>query len=373
MSFSERLASLDRLVRPFASMMSPRFYVDFYSRARRDFLLRLSEDEPHNINPESWSKPIKLWDIDFNNSLFNAAGMFKSGKGYSLSALQGAGAWLAGTSTTLPRAGNRKLDILHPFLSLPKSNSAINWLGLPNDGHAVLAGKIRKIEKFKGCPIGISVSSDPDEKGVEALKSLTEGMQMFVSANVDFIELNESCPNVSHHNCSTNENGLDTEMLLRLEYVNKNFLIKRNKNVPVIVKYSVDTNPDLLQFLIPLLIDYGFDGINLGNTSIDYDEFAKRIKPEEVKAFEFFTQNFGGGVSGNLIKQKSLNLTKTAYSILKKHNLKKEFHIIRTGGIMDKNDLFESKNAGASINQWYTGYFENFSLFGHKSYKNMFQ
>jgi dihydroorotate dehydrogenase len=371
MSLIEQLAKLDRFIRPVASMMSPRFYIDFYSRARREFLARLSEVEPHNIDIESWAKPVKLWDIQFNNSIFNAAGMFKSGKGYRMCALQGAGAWLAGTSTSLPRAGNRRNEIMHPFLSLPRSKSAINWLGLPNDGHIALADKISRIDKIKGCPIGVSVSINPEDKSEAALRFLVDGMNAIADAGVDFIELNESCPNVAHHTSVSNSDGLDSEMVNRLDFISDKFLKHRTKNLPLIVKYSVDTNPALLNKLLPLLINHNFDGINLGNTSTTYTEYSEHINIKELEAFKYFTENFGGGVSGQLISNKSLNLTRTASEILSSINLNKEFHIIRTGGIESKQDLEDSKLAGASLNQWYTGYFENFSLHGHKVYKNI--
>lgn len=370
MSLTERLAKLDRVIRPLASMLSPGFYIDFYSRARRDFLMRLSQDEPHNLNLDSWIKPVKIWDIDFNNNIFNAAGMFKSGKGYKLCAYQGAGAWLAGTSTSHPRAGNRKFNILHPFLSLPRTGIALNWLGLPNDGHEALAGKIQRIEKVKGCPIGVSVSADPDENHETALPLLVEGMKILSESGADFIELNESCPNVPHEKADDNS-GLDKIMINRLEYISEKFLKLRTKNTPVIVKYSIDTNPELLLKLIPILIELEFDGINLGNTSTKYDEYYEYLNNKEKLPFMFFTQNFGGGVSGKLINQKSLYLCKKAFEVISNLELRKEFHIIRTGGIENKQDLYDSAKAGVSLNQWYTGYFENFSKYGHRLYKNI--
>ncbi|MBX3042701.1 MAG: hypothetical protein KIT33_01255 [Candidatus Kapabacteria bacterium] len=370
MSLSENLAKIDRLFRPIASLMSPGFYIDFYSRARRDFLYRLSNDEPRNLDIENWKKPVKLWDIEFNNPIFNAAGMFKSGNGYQMSALEGAGAWLAGTSTSNPRAGNKKFDILHPFLSLPRTKSALNWLGLPNDGHIALAGKIKRFEKIKGCPVGVSVSADPGDSGALALKNLVEGMKILHQSGADFIELNESCPNVPHHD-NNSETGLDNEMINRLEYIKDNFISQSNSKVPLIVKYSVDTKPELLDELIPMLIDMGFSGINLGNTSISYEDYMEFINPKELTSFKYFTENFGGGVSGKLIAAKSLNLTIKAARILKSLQTRNEFHIIRTGGIENSKDVQQTLDAGASLMQWYTGYFENFSIFGHKVYKNI--
>jgi dihydroorotate dehydrogenase len=371
MSISEKLAKLDKVMRPVLESFSPKFYIDVYSRGRRDFLSRLSDDEPLNIDIDRWIHPVKVWDIEFNNNLFNAAGMFKSGKGYQMTALEGAGAWLAGTSTSLPRAGNSKLNILHPFLPLPNSKSAVNWLGLPNDGHFALASKIIKISKVKGCPIGVSVSSDPSESGLQALKSLVEGITVLSNSGADFIELNESCPNVSGHGKNSN-NELDTNMLERLEYIKNNILKKRTKNLPVIVKYSVDTDLELLKKLIPVLVDYGFDGINLGNTSTTYNEYLPKFNQKEKKIFEYFISNFGGGVSGNLIKEKSLLLCAETSKILNSINLKKEFNIIRTGGIDSYQDLIESGNAGVTLNQWYTGYFENFTNYGHNLYKELY-
>jgi hypothetical protein len=48
-----------------------------------------------------------------------------------------------------------------------------------------------------------------------------------------------------------------------------------------------------------------------------------------------------------------------------------EFHVIRTGGIESKQDLEDSERAGISLNQWFTGYFENFARYGHNVYKQM--
>ncbi|GAB1370042.1 quinone-dependent dihydroorotate dehydrogenase [Candidatus Kapaibacterium sp.] len=370
MSLSERLAKLDGIMRPVLSNFSPKFYIDFYSKGRKEFLDRLVNETPKNIDVSSWSNPIKVWDIKFNNCIFNAAGMFKKGKGYEVVASQGAGAWLCGTTTSQPRMGNTKNGIVHPFVPLPRSGAAINWLGLPNDGHSAIAGTLKKIERIDGCPIGISVSSDPSESGLHALKSLVEGMNNLAKQNIDFIELNESCPNVSNHT-HKDHTILDEEMINRLQYIKDNFLKKRERNLPVIVKYSIDTNESLIGSLVNLLIDLEFDGINLGNTSTKYDEIQKYIDKKEFDQYKYFVENFGGGISGRVLKDKSLKLCKTAHDEIKKSKLKNEFHIIRTGGIETHKDLIDSQNAGVTLNQWYTGYFENFSKFGHNVYKSL--
>ncbi len=312
------------------------------------------------------SKRRRLWDIEFNGCLFNAAGMFKNGGGYYICAAQGAAAYLAGTSTFNARTGNIKNKITHPFLPFPESHSALNWMGLPNDGHRVIAKRLSEIEKQRGCPVGVSIAADPEGNEMESLKGVIEGLMIYDKAGVDFIELNESCPNVPHHNDNADEN-----FIKRLEYINKNYIKVKKRNIPVIVKFSVDINTVTLIKILDILIDLDFDGINIGNTSTDYGTNKAMIHSNEVEHYEYFINEYGGGVSGLPLKEKSLNLAATAIEYISTRNVPKEFHIIRTGGIETQADIVESRNAGILLNQWFTGYFEAFSQYGHKLYEKI--
>ena len=57
---------------------------------------------------------------------------------------------------------------------------------------------------------------------------------------------------------------------------------------------------------------------------------------------------------------------------LKSGSPSQEFHVIRTGGIETLQDIQDSERAGISLNQWFTGYFENFASHGHKVYEELF-
>lgn len=370
MTRAEFIAKSDRSIRQIALKLSPSIYIAMYSYGRKFFLKLLSQEEPKAFKaPEQFK--LELWELEFACPLFNSAGIFKTGEGYKTVALQGAGAYLAGTTTSLPRKGNRMGAIVHPFVPLPKSHSAINWMGLPNPGNNVVAKKLSELQKIKGCPIGASIAGSPELSEKEALLGIVEGMQLYEKANVDFIELNESCPNVEKHK-NANPSILDTELLQRLEYISSNFLNKRKRNLPVILKLSVDTEADYINPLIDALLDLGFDGINFGNTSTNYEFLFNKINPNEQKICKYFWKKYGGGISGNPLKEKSLILCKKATKYLESKNLNKEFHIIRTGGIEDLEDILESKMNGILLNQWFTGYFENFSKYGHKLYKALF-
>lgn len=372
MTLSELLAKLDYKFRPIIINNSPKAGSIIYSRSRKYFIRLLSAasiDKRIEI-PEQFSKT--LWGIKFSNSLFNAAGMFKYGEGYDTAFKQGAGAYLCGTSTLKYRAGNKKNNLSHPFISYPLSEAASNWMGLPNYGHKILAKAVQRINKNKNCPIGVSISADPDAKLEEAIDGVIQGLKIFQDTQADFIELNESCPNVPHQCSVDTETGLDSNLIARLEMISKEFILHKKRNFPIIVKFSNDTNIELVPKLIDMLVEMKFDGVNFGNTSTDYDYIKNIINPKDKKAFEYFTKTFGGGVSGSVLKNKSLNLCKTAADELKKKNTHSEFHIIRTGGVQNYKDIEQSEAVGVSLNQWYTGYFEAFAKFGNRLYSKTF-
>ncbi len=370
MTTAEFLAKFDKITRKYILKTNPLFATWFYSNARKIFLDFFINEKLFPMYKPPKSEKIELWDLEFQSPIFNAAGMFKTGNGYQTVASQGAGAFLTGTTTYLSRRGNIKYHIRHPFIPYPSSHSASNWMGLPNDGHLNVAKKISNISKIKGCPVGASLSLDVEIDENIALVNLLQGFKAYEKANVDFLELNESCPNVSHS--SDLKYNLDENLINRLEYISDNFLKSRTKNLPVIVKLSTDTDLDLLPKLIDLLIDLEFDGINFGNTSTDYKNFEQFCNIKDKKNFEYFHKIFGGGLSGKFLKNKSLLLCKNAINYLNSKSLRKEFNIIRTGGIESYSDIIESRAIGVKLNQWFTAYFENFAKYGHRVYKNLF-
>jgi dihydroorotate dehydrogenase len=372
MKFCELLAKADKTFRPIVNSLSAEMAVKLYSQGRKLFLKKLSNEILNNRIriPQEFRQ--RLWEIDFYSPLFNAAGMFKYGEGYYTVAMQGAGAYLCGTTTAKARIGNIKNKIHHPFISYPKSNSASNWMGLPNYGHSYVAERIELLSKLPGCPIGASISPNPEDEFDSAVGGVIEGLNIYMSANADFAEINESCPNVIH-DCDIDSSGLDKNLINRLTAVSEKFLKNRNKNFPIIIKLSNDTNPDLLEPLIDLLLSLGYDGINFGNTSTDYSDIRKQLNKVDLKSFEYFITTFGGGVSGKVLKEKSYTLCQYANEYINKKQIANEFNIIRTGGIENISDINKSKEIGVKLNQWFTGYFDSFSSDGHHLYEKMFK
>jgi len=207
----------------------------------------------------------------------------------------------------------------------------------------------------------------PDYQGEEKLEYLVKGMKLYEQAGVDFLEINESCPNTSHGKPQ------DDDLSNRLRHLKENFLDQRERKLPVIVKFSNDTETEQVPELMDLLFELGYDGVNFGNTSTKYEERKKMISSDEHKLYETFIETYGGGVSGRPLAESSFLLAAIAVQQVKEKSPSQEFHVIRTGGTESWEDIAQSEAAGISLNQWYTGYFENFSQQGHKVYEKLFQ
>lgn len=369
MTLFELFASYDDTFRKYVYVLPPKLTSLIYSNGRKFFLNRFVNRKIDPIKLPNELK-IKVWDIEFNCGLFNAAGMFKDGRGYEVCYNMGAGAFLAGTTTYNPREGNKKDSIKHPFMPYYHSKMASNWMGLPNPGYEKVANVLSKIEKKKGCPIGVSTAFSDDE---HALYEMYECLKCYDEANVDFIELNVSCPNVPHSSSKEKIGLLPKDLVDKLEFVSQYFIKKCNRYLPIIVKLSNDTSSKVIPALLDVLIDLKFSGINLGNTSTDYKFLRKYIKQKDRKQFDYFTKTFGGGVSGEALKNNSLRLCKEVVEYLKDKRLREEFHCIRTGGINCAGDIIESKNNGIILNEWYTGFFENFTKYGFNTYEKLFK
>ncbi len=340
--------------------------VKTHSLARKYFLANFFKTIPKTqfIPDKIYHK--KLWHLTFQFPLMNSAGMFKNAEGYDLISAIGAGGYLGGTSTYNKRVGNYKHHILHPTIILKNSKIAINFLGLPNLGDEILSKQIITKHKMKNCPIGWSISRETQINEQQSLDNLIKSLWLYHNKEqIDFIEINESCPNIL---ISTHDKN--NALAHRLEYISTHFLKKRERPLPITVKFSNDLSINNLKNILKLLLYYQFDGIVLGNTSTNYKAICPNVHTTEQKLFNYFTNKFGGGVSGQILKQQSLSLSTNAVSLIKQLNPNHEFHVIRSGGIDSINDIMQSNNAGISLNQWYSGFFDNYIKYEDNVYKH---
>lgn len=365
MNTAELLARIDSYARPLLSKGTPHFITKFYSHTRKFFLDSFFNASFEKINVTD-SLSVTLGGLTFRSPIFNAAGMFKNAEGYELCYALGAGAYLAGTTTSQKRYGNKKNGITLPFCPYPKSMTASNWLGLPNEGHTEVAKRIGKLKHYKNFPIGISVAADPGMDEEQSLPLLLDGLKRYTDSGVHFIELNESCPNTENR---ADSSIIDENLIRRLEYISTHFIGKQQSKTPVFLKFSNDILQSQLHDLFHRVQQMGFGGINIGNTSVRYKEIETLLSPDEIKTFRYFYTNFGGGTSGKVLNKISLQLCQT---LLKEIENNKDFVIIRTGGVLSAMDIKESQVNNIALNQWYTGFFENFGHHGREVYSHLY-
>jgi len=359
----ERLARLEGWLRPHIVRWLPKeFVVKLYSSGRVNFLKQLVEEKPEPYTPPK-SLERKLWGIPFRSPIMNAPGMFKNGEGYDLVGRMGAGGYVGGTTTANPRDGYDEGGFRTPFAPLPRSRGGLNKLALPNEGDEAVSKRYHGIQRVLGCPIVHSTMRSPDKKGAEALEALVMGMEMYRQSGVSVLELNESCPNTHLQQ--------DDDVYQRLKYVKENFIDREGRKVPVIVKFSNDTKIAQVPQIMEMLFELGFSGVDFGNTSTAYAQLRGSIDERERALFDFFTSTFGGGFSGDALKQRSLLLCYVAVQYLRAGSPSQEFHVWRTGGIDCGRDLKESDEAGVSMNLWFTGFFEKFAKHGFDVYRLM--
>jgi len=360
LKFGKKLSNFVRLL-PYSAQ------VKFYSKARLYFLHEYANHEIANpVSIDFGGFETNLWGINFRAPLINAAGMFKNGECYDISYKQGAGGYLLGTTTSNPRAGNTKHDIYLPSVMLPSSNAAINFLGLPNLGDQVIIHNISKYNSYKNFPFGVSLMRSPDYSECQGLELLVESLFEYNGLElVQFIELNESCPNV--------KSGDNSRLLARLSYISEQFIKKRTIRKPIILKLSNDLELRNLSDILEAVVRCGFSGLTLGNTVTEYSNYQNQLTRADRELMHYFTQNFGGGLSGAPLWDKSLELIRGASQLLQNIKPEQEFHLIQCGGIDSATKVRQSLDAGASLCQWYTGYFESLAKYGDNIYKNIYK
>ena len=143
----------------------------------------------------------------------------------------------------------------------------------------------------------------------------------------DYLVVNISSPNTPNLRDLQNEEFIQS-------------LFSKAKSItskPIFLKIAPDMDASVAISLCKCAIDSGADGIIATNTTIDYS-----LLPNP--------QNFGG-ISGEVLKQKSYELFKAISKELFGKTI-----LISVGGISNAQDAYDRIKAGASLVQVYSGF-----------------
>ena len=267
--------------------------------------------------------------ISFKNPVGLAAGFDKNGTMGPLMQSLGFGFIEVGSVTANPSTGNPKPRSFR----LPDDESIINRLGLNNDGVQTISKRLKKLDLSIPMGINIAKTHDPAISGQKAIDDYVRSFKK-VKEIGDYITINISCPNTTEG--KTFEDPRSLEQLLTALAIEKDSML-----APVLVKFSVDLTPSLLEELISVCENHSISGYVACNTSNSRDHL---VSPKST------IREIGrGGLSGRAIREKSTEIISRIRHLSSGNKL-----IIGVGGISSGEDAIEKLKAGADLLQIYT-------------------
>jgi len=272
--------------------------------------------------------------IAFRNPVGLSAGFDKTIETPPLMKNVGFG-WMTGGSVTLGAYEGNERPWFH---RLPNSKSLVVNAGLPSEGTAIVAERVRAYPRhlFAGYPLNVSVAktNSPESVGDEAgVEDYCESLAVFDTlSQVAMLEINISCPNTF--------GGEPFTTSVRLEKLLK-AVDKRALTKPVFIKMPINLSFDEFESLLAVIVRHRVTGVTIGNLMKDRKKVKLQDKlPDEVK----------GNLSGRPTKDLTTELVRRTY---RAHRDK--LVVIGVGGIMSAEDAYEKIRAGASLVALITG------------------
>ncbi len=286
------------------------------------------------LSTQNVQSAVTCMGLHFPNRIGQAAGLDKDGKFPKISEALGFGHIEVGTVTPLSQSGNDKPRLFR----LPEYCALINRMGFNNEGVHALVDRIENTypKNSRKVPLGVNIGKGKGTPLEEALNDYIAGYHAVVGV-ADYITINVSSPNTP-----------DLRRLQSADYLDpllkgfRNIRTSQNPEInsprpPCLVKISPDESFSLIEKVVGLVVDYGFDGIIACNTSIKPPaEWKNRKIPK-------------GGISGQPVEEKSTKVVKFINRLTEG-----KLTIIGSGGIHDTDSAQAKLDAGASLLQVYS-------------------
>ena len=280
-----------------------------------------------NALPKKNLEKVKISKLEFDHILGLSAGIDKSGNYFHSLGSIGFSFIEVGTFTPKSQKGNESPRIKR----ISKHNSLINRLGFNNPGIKASLENINKNKKNFSGILGISIGKNKDTSLDNAFLDYNFCInECFQQA--DYIAINISSPNTKDLRKLSSPEYIK-DLSKEISSTRRELNNKYNKLVPIFLKLSPDEKNENLRDIIDVTLSNGFDGYIVANTI--QGEFG----------------GISGGMSGELIKQKSNEVLKEVSNIVGN-----DATLIASGGISSKKDVEERLNNGASLIQIYTSF-----------------
>lgn len=264
---------------------------------------------------------VEYCGVKFKNPIVTASGTFGFGHEYNeYVSLSEYGGFAAKGLTRQPRGGN-------PAPRITETPSGIlNSVGLQNPGVEVFANYIMPdLAKDFDTNVIANMSGNTIEEYAEMAEILSE-------TDAALIEMNISCPNVTHGGLAFGTNAAVVEELTRE--------VKKKCKKPLVVKLS--PNVTSVTEIAKAAEAGGADGLSLINTLLGMKIDINTRRP--------ILANNTGGLSGPAVKPVAIRMVHEVYNAVK-------IPLIGMGGVMNGADVIEFMIAGARLVALGTGLF----------------
>ena len=198
---------------------------------------------------------IERFGLKFANPLGIAAGFDKNGIVVNQLASLGFGFVEVGTVTCEPQAGNPKPRMFR----LPEDKALINRLGFNNQGAAVVAERLKRLDRK--CVVGVNIGKNKSVTNEEATENYLKSFYL-VHPVADYVAINISSPNTPNLRELQKADSLE-ELLGALTLRNIELGGK-----PLLVKIAPDLSEAEIESIVDICMGYGVDGVIATNTTI---------------------------------------------------------------------------------------------------------
>ena len=281
-----------------------------------------------NIFDENRNDPMfqtSLFGKQIENPIGMAAGFDKNAEVYNSLFKLGFGFVEVGTITPLQQYGNPKPRVFR----LVEDEALINRLGFNNLGSENINMRIRSnpIDGLLGINIG------PNKETKNRLEDYLLGLKTFHDI-ADYITINISSPNTENLR-DFHEETKFSELLSLIEK-EKNRL---KSKIPIVVKISPDISESQINEISDTILRHSIGAIIISNSTENERERLINISKYQK-----------GGLSGKPLEEKSNQLIKKFYNLLKGKT-----QIIGVGGVDSGKSAYKKFQSGANYVQLYTG------------------
>lgn len=278
------------------------------------------------------SSPINILGLPFKNKVGLAAGWDKNGVCFDALLRLGFGFVEVGTVTPQPQPGNPKPRLFR----IPKKNALINRMGFNNDGVDALAQRLQS-RKETGV-VGVNIGKNKTTLIENAMDDYQYCMQA-IYVYADYIVINISSPNTPELRALQTPRYLP-DLLRAITNTKKILSARYHRDVPILVKTSVDLAQTEYAVFLQTILDAQIDGLIISNTTVDHTAVANEKYGNEA-----------GGLSGKPLLERALNMVH-AFSVMSQGKLP----IIGCGGVSSGVDAKRMLTSGAMLVQIYTGF-----------------